>query len=125
VLGRRAARHVGSGVFLVLVFAGRVAAASVNVALNDDSTNVACATNGIAPCSLRDAVTYANTHDDTTIYVRPTDALRHRAGATVGTASQVVTFIGSGFQRSSTATVNGAPATILAVPVVVTNPGTG
>src|SRR3954454_2167418 len=45
-----------------------VRAATVTVTTTADSDN-ACATSGAAPCSLRDAVTYANAHAGTTISV--------------------------------------------------------
>lgn len=48
-----------------------VAAAAVTVTTNADTTNL-CATDGTsAPCSLRDAVTFANNHDNTTISIPP------------------------------------------------------
>src|SRR5215831_18484760 len=41
-------------------------AATVTVNDTGDGTN-ACATTGVQPCTLRDAITYANTHSGTTI----------------------------------------------------------
>jgi Bacterial Ig-like domain (group 2) len=54
---------------LVLVLPAQIVrAATITVTLQTDSDN-ACATSGAAPCSLRDAVTYANAHAGTTISV--------------------------------------------------------
>ena len=55
--------------FVALAFAHPLGASAATVTVNTTGdTNNTCATDGTtAPCSLRDAVTYANGHDSTTI----------------------------------------------------------
>jgi CSLREA domain-containing protein len=72
----------------------------VTVTTIDDATHP-CATSGSAPCSLRDAITYANAHSGTTVNFQP---------GTTGTIT-----IGSTLFLNTSMTITGLGANVLAV----------
>ncbi|MHB8645850.1 MAG: choice-of-anchor Q domain-containing protein [Thermomicrobiales bacterium] len=59
------------GLFLLCVQPAHVSAATVTVTIATDTTDPTCVSTGAAPCSLRDAIAYANANDSTTITFQP------------------------------------------------------